>query len=255
MNLAEFKRRLMTEPGLKSPEMLEARQAGGEYAAAATRSDRFERSLQRALTVPVPHALAEQIILRQSLQAPERDNAVRPAWLAMAAAVVLAVALTSYNMLDRGDHSIAPDDAVPSLAQLQEHLSWHWTHDGPQAVAAALQTPTDQMQLAQLLSELGLQLEPALLEQVRLGKFCPTPNGAGAHLVLVTDEGPITAYFMPRTRLPESPLEVTLENGQASWAVNLERGSLALIAEPGKNLPARARELIEQLSIAPGVTI
>lgn len=255
MNLAEFKRRLMTDPGLKTPEMREARQAGGEFAEAAARSDRFERSLRQALNVPVPHALAEQIILRQSLESPERAGLLRPAWLAMAAAVVLAVALTSVNLLDRGGHSHGPDRAMPTLAQLQEHLAWHWSYDGPQAVAAALQQPTDRMQLAQLLSELGLQLEPALLERVRLGKFCPTPNGAGAHLVLVTDQGPITAYFMPRTRLPESPLELTLGDGQTSWAVNLERGSLALIAAPGRDLPALARELIEQLSIAPGVTI
>lgn len=255
MNLAEFKRRLMTDPGLRSPEMLEARRSGGEFAEAAARSDRFERSLQRALKVPVPHALAEQVILRQSLESSAHNNTPRPAWLALAAAVMLGVALTSFNLMDRGGHSLGPDNTIASLAQLQEHLSWHWSHDGPEVVATAFQTPTDPMKLGQLLAELGLQLEPALLARVQLGKYCPTPNGAGAHLVLLTDDGPVTAYYMPRTRLSESPLEMTLADGQRSWAVNLERGSLALIAEPGADIPALARELVRQVSTAPGMTI
>jgi len=255
MNLADFKRRLMTEPGLKSQEMLVARRTSGEFAEAAARSDRFERSLMRALQVPVPHALADQIILRQSLENPDQDAQPRWAWMAMAATVALAVALSSFNLLDRSGHPPGPDASMPSLAQLEEHITWHWSHDGPAVIATAMQAPTDQLQLARLLSEFGLDLAPELLERVRLGKVCPTPNGAGAHLVLLTDAGPVTAYFMPRTRLPESPLEITLGNGQRSWAVNLERGSLALIGAHDADIPALVGQMIKQVSVAPGVTI
>ncbi len=255
MNLAEFKRRLMTEPGLRTPEMLEARRAGGEFAAAAARSDQFERSLRHALNVPVPHALAEQIILRQSLEASNPTPASRPVWLALAAAVMLGVALTSFNLFNRFDPALDMNGGMPSLAQLEQHLSWHWRHDGPEVIASASHDPIDRMQVTQLLSEVGLQLDAELLKRVQLGKFCPTPNGAGAHLVLLTEDGPITAYFMPRTRLPKSPIEFTLEDGHQSLAFNLERGSVALVARPGTNMPALARELGKQVSVAPGVTI
>ena len=67
MNLLEFKRRLMTDPGDRSPEMRDARMAGAEFVEAALESDRFETVLRSALNVPVPHGLAEKIILRQSL--------------------------------------------------------------------------------------------------------------------------------------------------------------------------------------------
>ena len=56
MNLLEFKRRLMTDPADRSEEMRAARAAGGEFAAEAEASDRFEAKLHQALNVPAPQA-------------------------------------------------------------------------------------------------------------------------------------------------------------------------------------------------------
>lgn len=244
MNLLEFKRRLMTDPGERSPEMRDARALGEGFAEAALESDRFEALLLQALEVPVPHGLAEEIILRQSLDGESRR---RPwPWLtAVAAVLALAVALTTFMLFPKN-----------SMVDVQAHIAWHWEHDGPQVLAASagrLQADPDQVQ--QVLAELGVQVEPELLAQVRMTKFCPTPDGAGAHIVLATASGPVTLYYMPRTRLPSSPASIPLEGGMEAVALNVERGSLAVIAEAGSDTPALAREIARQLAFAPGMTI
>ncbi|MDT8407982.1 MAG: DUF3379 family protein [Wenzhouxiangellaceae bacterium] len=249
MNLLEFKRRLMTEPGSQDTQMRELRRSGGEAAAAAAESDHFEAALKRALHVPVPHGLAEQIILRQSLDN-ERPSGVFggrwPQLTAMAAALALAVALTTFNLVER----------QPASVDVGQHIAWHWQHDGPEALATASgSTAPNPTQVQRVFAEFGLQIEPELLEKVRMTKVCPTPDGAGAHVVLSTDEGPVTVYYMPRTRLPSSPQTITLPDGAESFMVNLERGSMALISESGANTPELAREIAKQLSFAPGVTI
>jgi len=244
MNLLEFKRRLMTDPGDRSPEMRDAREAGEEFAAIALESDRFETVLRHALQVPVPHGLGESIILRQSLEgtSPRR---LWPRLTAVAAVLAIAVAVTTVVLFPR-----------TSMVDLQQHIAWHWQHDGPQVLAASagqLQADPDQVQ--QVLAEFGLQVEPALLAQVRMTKFCPTPDGAGAHIVLATASGPVTLYYMPRTRLPSSPASIPLEDGMEAVALNVERGSLAVIAEAGTDTPELAREIAHQLAFAPGMTI
>ena len=245
MNLLEFKRRLMTDPADRSEDMRAARAAGGEFAAAAEASDCFEAKLHQALNVPAPHGLAESIILRNSL---EQDSSKRrwPRLTALAAALALAVAVTTFSMFS----------GKTSMGDLQEHLAWHWQHDGSQVLAtAAGRASADPNQVQQVLAELGIQLDPEMLEQVRLTKFCPTPDGAGAHIVLNTESGPVTIYYMPRTRVPSSPTRMRLGDGMEAVALNVERGSLAVIAETGTDTPKLAREISRQLGFAPGMTI
>jgi len=245
MNLLEFNRRLMTDPRDRSEEMRDARAAGGDFAAAAAESERFEALLHGALNVPVPAGLADSIILRQSFEN-ESKNSRWPQLVALAAVLALAVAVTTFIMLP----------GKTSMGDLQEHISWHWQHDGPQVLAASagrLRADPDQVQ--QVLAEFGVQVEPELLAQVRMTKFCPTPDGAGAHIVLATASGPVTLYYMPRTRLPSSPASIPLDDGMEAVALNVERGSLAVIAEAGTNTPELAREIARQLAFAPGMTI
>ena len=244
MNLAEFKRRLMTEPTDRSREMVEARAAGGEFAAAAAESDRFERALGHALDVPVPHGLSDRLILRQSIEG-EKRTMRWVQWGAMAAALAIAVAVTVVLM-----------NPATSTADLRRHVAWHWQLDGPQVLAASLaNVREDPDHVQEILAELGVQASPELLEHVRLSKFCPTPDGKGAHLVLETASGPVTVYYMPRTRLAESPMTMEIGGGIRAAAVNVERGSVALVADRLTDGAELAREIGEQLAFAPAATI
>lgn len=240
MNLLEFKRRLMIEPGDRSDEMRAARVRGGEFAEAAEASDRFEHSLKTALDVPAPPGLADRIILRQSLQQQQRSlRWIR--WGAIAAVLVIAVAVTAVIR-----------NPTTSAADLERHVAWHWKYDGPQVLAAALAGPEDPDHIDELLSGFGVQLSPELRAQVTLSKYCPTPDGKGVHMVLQGPGGPVTVYYMPDTHLASSPVTMSLADGMQAAAVNLKRGSLTVIAGEGLDATALAREIRNQLAFAPG---
>lgn len=244
MNLAEFKRRLMTDPGDRSPEMVRARSAGDEFEQAAAESGRFERALSRAVDVPVPSGLSDRIILRQSIEG-EKRSMRWVQWSAMAAALAIAVAVTVVLM-----------NPATSEADLRRHVAWHWQLDGPQVLAASLaDVREDPDHVQEILAEFGVQASPELLEHVRLSKFCPTPDGKGAHLILETPSGPVTVYYMPRTRLAESPMTMEIGGGIRAAAVNVERGSVVLVADRLADGAELAREIGEQLAFAPETTI
>jgi len=243
MNLLEFKRRLMTEPGDRSPGMRAARAAGGEFAEVAAESDRFERALVLAARVPTPAGLADRIILQQSLEGQKRTMRWAQ-WGSIAAVLAIAVAVTAVVM-----------NPATSLADLERHVAWHWQHDGPQVLAASMSGPEDPDHVQEILSGFGVQLAPEILKQVRLSKYCPTPDGKGAHLVLDGPEGPVTVYYMPRTRLASSPATMSPAEGMQAVALNLERGSIALIAPEDIDLRALAAEIRRHFAVAPGTTI
>jgi len=246
MNLLEFKRRLMTDPESRDADFVAARGQGEDFAEAAEASDEFEKRLRSALDVPAPDHLAEDIILAQSMQ-PKRSS-LRPRYLAMAAGLVLAVAAGTLVYIDQDAH-----DATGQ--SIEQHLAWHWELDGPMAIAASEQEAADHGDADRILSELGVHMGHDLLEKVRLSKFCPTPDGVGAHLVLTSDAGPVTLFYMPRTRIEDAPRVVSLPGEMEGRVINLERGSMAIIAETGQDIQALVQEIQAELSFTPGLTL
>ena len=103
--------------------------------------------------------------------------------------------------------------------------------------------------------DLGVHVEHELMETIRLAKFCPTPDGRGAHAVLETDGGPVTLFYMPRSQAPDAPRKVSLPDGKEGWLINVERGSMALIADSGRDARDLADEIQRQLSFTPGANL
>lgn len=245
MNLLEFKRRLMTDPRDRSAQMREARARNEEFANAAAEADAFESKLDTALDIPVPEKLAENIILEQSIKTPNRWRSL-PGYIAAAAAVVLTVTASVFYLARPGpgmDH-----------AELQQHLAWHWQMDGA-ALHTSLSDAAATNPVERVLGEFGVHVAESLLKDVRISKFCPTPDGAGAHIVLTTEEGPVTLFYMPRTRVSEAPGSIELPNGMQAQTFNLERGSMAVVAEAGRNLPELAAAIERQLGFPPGLAL
>lgn len=242
MKLAEFKRRLMTEPDSRDPEFLAARENDEACARAAAESEAFEEKLRMALEVPVPDKLAEDILLRQSMESPPARRKM-PMFLAAAAALVLAVGVSVFVMFD---------SEVPGQHDLAEYLAWHWELDGPAAMTTSNHQPSDAEQIQRIFSDLGVHVEHELMESIRLAKFCPTPDGTGAHVVFETDEGPVTMFYMPRSQAPDAPRLVDLPDGMQGWLINLERGSMALVAEANRDTRDLADEIQRKLSFTPG---
>lgn len=217
MELNEFKRRLLIDPHDKSADMRAARLRGGEdYRRATEQAEAFEENLKRAASVPVPGTLAADIIGCRD-QAPVPARRYLP-WAA-AASVVLAVVLGVLLL-----RSPAPED-------LGGYLAWHWSHDGSKALTM-LEDRIPEAQLASIAAEFNLDLGPNLYDRVRFVKLCPAPDGRGAHLVLATETGPVTLFYLPG--LYDTDGKTMPVNGMQAWLGELETGTVAVIASPGQ---------------------
>ena len=64
---------------------------------------------------------------------------------------------------------------------------------------------------------------------------CHTPNGTGVHMVVSTNQGLVTVYYMPRTNLDQKRVEFDIDHSKASL-VAMEKGSIAIIADTEQQL-------------------
>lgn len=246
MELKAFKERLMTDPDFNDPDIAAARRSNPAFEAAAVEAEAFEAMLHQSLRVRAPANLAESIISRQSTHSQRRPEL--PWMLATAASLMLAVGAVSFNLFQAGiEHT--------SQADVWSHLDWHWNYDGARAMQMSQSQPSDPAQVTELLAGFGVHAESGLLAQVRLGKACPTPDGRGAHLVLTTDDGPITLMIFPNTQVAHAPASATLADGTEAWMVNLERGSMAILAEPGRASYELAQRLQQQVSVTGSIEL
>jgi len=231
---------LMIDPDPKNPELVEAARSSKECADALQDSQRFEKELGEALMLPVHPGRAEDVIARR--QAQQRAPAL-PWMLASAAAVLLAVGVAAVQFLPENDSQARDLDGV------WLHVAEHWQHDGARVLAASQIMQSEGDDIESLLAGLGVDIAPELTARVTLGKLCPTPDGNGAHLILDSDDGPITLIVMPGARAPGPPTAQALRDGQQAWLVGLDHGSVAVIANPDQGAFDIARQIRRQISI------
>lgn len=225
MNASEFEQALGAAPR----ETAEARRAGeADPARDAAVADAlaFEDRLEAALRV----AVDEEALLAGILETPMADrtgDAVSPdpdaaperrglpGWLAMAASVFVIAGVVAVLLWP----SPPPQD-------LGEYVRSHYLHDGPDVLARADQG-MEAGEVDALFAALGAEAGPEFTAGVRYAKFCPTPDGRGAHMVLGTSEGPVTVIYMPNIEV-DGPVLLEFDDVQAQ-VVALSRGSAAII--------------------------
>ena len=90
-----------------------------------------------------------------------------------------------------------------------------------------LATSVDNRDTQRTLAQFGVMAEPQLAERVRLIKFCPTPHGKGAHMVIEGADGPVHLIYMPET--PVADGEEFGFDGLMTHLVSLDKGSAAIV--------------------------
>lgn len=217
MDFSDFLRRLGAEPRSRDPGLLAAREQSARHQQAAAEAEAFEQRLETALLVPVDGAALTRELLDNIEQPGTR---ARWPWLAMAASVLVMVGVASLLL-----RSAPPQD-------LERYVQEHFEHDGA-AVLAMAQGLSDPAQLEETLAQLGAEASETLNRQVLFVKFCPTPHGRGAHMVVQSAQGPVTVIFMPDTQVTETRL-VRFDGMQAS-VIALAAGSAAIIGKTGQD--------------------
>lgn len=222
MNFSEFKRLIGADPLNRDAETLRARNSDPEFEQAARDAEVFEKKLQSALLVTPPADLLANI--QHISQQPARQNRWMP--LALAASVLIAVGAVAVVW-----------QQTHSWESVEAYVIDHYSHDGSSVLTRA-ESPVSDQEIAALtqkiLSRLNASAGPALADQILYIKFCPTPEGRGAHMVVSTDQGPITVIFMPNTQVTNGEM---IEFDQThAFLVNLERGSVAIIGAVAQNV-------------------
>lgn len=220
MNFSEFIRQLGAEPRNQDSEFLRARQSSPEFLQAAQEADSFEEKLTRALALPLPDDMMENI-----LQISSNPAGAAPWWrpMALAAGILIAIGVAgiTWNM-NRGWSSV------------DEYLADHYSHDGARLLELASGRTTEDIRAIFALFKVGAT--PELMEIVSVIKYCPTPDGMGVHMVLNTSEGPVTLIYMPATEVNDR--ETFEFDGMQVLLVSLEIGSAAIIGTGSQGISA-----------------
>lgn len=219
MDFSEFLRRMGAEPRSKDPEILSARQSGPEFEQAAQAAEDFERQLDRAMDFPAPEELLSQ--LKEISRQPPPAPVFRWRSMAIAAGLLVAVGAAgiTWNM-NRGWESV------------DQYLVEHYQHDGNKLLIESGHRTSEDVQA--IFSTFDVKISAELAQIVSVIKYCPTPDGKGVHMVLNTEQGPVTVIYMPDTDVEDHG---TVEfDSMSALLVGLDKGSAALIGTNSQSI-------------------
>ena len=92
--------------------------------------------------------------------------------------------------------------------------------------------------IIKIMAKLGATADQALAGHITFIKFCPTPDGRGAHMVVSTDQGPMTIIFMPKVQVNDG--EMVEFDQMHALLVDLGHGSAAIIGDMSQSLESLA---------------
>jgi len=229
MNFSEFKKLIIADPWSQNPEVLLARQSDPLFEQVALEVQAMERKIQAAVNVPAPDGLLDEI--KAIVHHPSSLRRWVP-W-ALAASILIAVSATAIGW--KQSHQW---DSV------EDYLVDHYSHDGEMLIGKATdRVPAEEVE--RVMASLNAAAGQSLTGMVKFIKYCPTPQGRGAHLVVSTADGPMTIVFMPWNKVRDG--EMLEFDHKHAYMVNLEHGSAAIIGrseQPVSSLQALVRSSI-----------
>lgn len=212
MNFSEFKRRLGAEPRSREAALLAARRSGPEFEQAAREAEAFEDRLEATLRFPVD----SEALLEEWLTVPDRPpGRARIRGYAIAAGILAVAGVAAILRLQGPRHD-----------SLEEYLASHFEHDGRALLAQAGEGAAHE-QVEQVLARFGARAAPELVARVRYIKVCPGMDQDGAHMVVATDQGLVTLFYLPGTSVRETL--VMSFDGQTARLQKMGSGAAAVI--------------------------
>ena len=233
MNFSEFKKLLGADPWSRDPETLRARNSAPEFEAAAAEAEGFEKKLQSAVNVSPPTDLLDSI--KSISQQPARQRN----WMPLALAASLLIAVGAVGMVWQ---------QTRQPGSVRDYLVDHYSHDGADLVAQATGVVAEQ-DVIRIMSSLDASADTQLSGRIKLIKFCPTLEGRGAHMVVSTDQGPVTIIFMPKTQVDDRTM-VEFDQMHA-FLIDFDHGSAAIIGD--KSQAVESLENIVRTSLKTGL--
>ena len=227
MNYFEFRKQLLQNSFTQDEEFHRLRKEDLRCAKAYEEAMAFEKTLKLALEIKTPDNLKDSIVFRQSTQQPVSHSFRN---YAIAATVFLSFLVVSaaWYMKQPGfveqfiKASIAIESNVPMSQQ-----------------------PIPLHEVKKVFAEFQTQVSDNIGE-VRFIHDCHTPRGTGVHMVVVTSQGPVTIYYMPKTTIDKKRIDFEIDDAKAVL-VAMEKGSVAIVADTYQQLAAIEPMLLNNL--------
>ena len=216
MNYFEFKQQLLRDSFTKDEEFHRLRKEDLRCAKAYEDAMQFEKTLKSAFEIKTPNNLKDSIVLRQATHANSMPTFQK---YAIAATILLSfIVVSSFwyvkNLYPSG--SVSVEKFITAMVALESNVKMA---DVPISLENVNQVFADYN--AELRSEVG---------KVHFVHDCHTPGGTGVHMVIATSEGPVTIYYMPKTKIEKGRVDFEIDKNQAVL-VAMQQGSVAIIAE------------------------
>ena len=218
MNFSEFKKLITADPRNRDPETMRARQSAPEFEAAAAEAEAFQDKLESAVHIQPPTELLDQI--KAISQQPVRQKS----WIPLALAASFLVFLGAGGLVWKQSHQ---------WESVEAYVADHYSHDGGSVIAKAGENFSEK-DISKILARLDATADEQLAGRIKFIKYCPTPDGRGAHMVVSTDQGPMTIILMPKTRVTDG--EMVEFDQMHALLVNLDHGSAAIIGEKSQKV-------------------
>jgi len=232
----DFRRLLLTDPGLADAEFAEHRRSCADCADAVERSARCEWRLRQAVNVEVPENLASRVLLKQSFE----YQAERPWWrtrrnYALAAGMLLMVGLISLGL-----------GSYLEQRRLSEELL-ALVDGAPYALAAS--EPISDREISAALEPVGLDLAGDIGNVTYAGR-CIARGKLLGHLVVQGDTAPVSVFLIGEQLVTDRA--TIRSNLYSGILVRQGAGTIAIVSTPGQSLDkieARIRSAVRWAEI------
>lgn len=213
MNCHESQTALAADPGTHDPQVLAHLESCAQCASYRRDMQEMDRLIQRALAVPV-----DASITSVRTAAPARTKRMFHRGWQIAASLLLSVTIGASIWV-----ASTRDSLAEQMVQHTQHESFAYVRTDEHADPATVE---------QVLGSSGVKLRAGALH-VSYAAHCPFRGGRVPHLVVQTDEGPVTVFVMPNETSTKSTKRFN-EEGYEGVIVPAPRGVLAVL---GKNVP------------------
>lgn len=212
MNCEELRTRVGAEPSTTQPEVL-------EHIAGCAECTRYREELQ-AMDRLIYRALAVDAPTDKSASRSHRKQSTTRAWR-MAASVLITVLVGTMALW-----LLSPRESIAAEAIA------HVQHEQFSLVRTS--ATVDQQQLEKILAAARLRLKPGAA-RVSYAQSCPFRGQRVPHLVVQTEQGPVTALVV--THVPTQQREHIDEDGFQGDIIPAPRGVIVVL---GQNVPVDA---------------
>ncbi|NNF68083.1 MAG: DUF3379 family protein [Gammaproteobacteria bacterium] len=208
MNCIDYRRLIGSEPSHAGAEGLRHRLACPACASYTDEMQQLDTRIRQAMTTQTPPQLGAKIVLAASSRATGRRR-----WLALAATLVLAIGGTVAVLSGYGIEEL-PHDVIS-----------HLYHEADLLVPVSTDlVPAER--LIKVLNRTGVELNQEI-EQVIHAGVCLFRGHLVSHLVVMSDQGPVTLLLLPDEKVKKS-MQID-EDGFRGVIVPVQGGSIAII--------------------------